>query len=288
MERRTFILFTAASVVVMTVLMVFPLVTAIYLSLHKILLRDLTTLEWVAFGNYREILGDPTFWTALRFTLIFVVIVVPSMMTIGLGIALLLDRIGRGRGVYVALLLLPFIVTPVVGASIYKDLFERGGLLAWLSKQLFDQAFVITSSNVKWLIVTNGVWVTTGFATVVFFAGLQTLPGERVEAAAIDGAGFWRNLWHIVLPHLSSLLVFVALITIMDMYRVFDSVFVFVQRRFPTAETLEVYGFNQALSSDIGRIGKGNAIAILNVIGIMVVLIPFLVSSYRKQVRERT
>lgn len=272
----------------MTILMVIPLGAAIYLSLHRVTLRDLDTLTWVGLGNYEEVLTDAEFWTSFRWTLIFVAIVVPAMMVIGLAVALLLDKVvGRARGVYVAALLLPFIVTPVVGSIMYRDLFERGGLIAWAWRQLTNEAFVVTASNVRWLIVIHAIWATAGFAMVVFFAGLQTLPHERVEAASIDGAGFWGKLWHIIIPHLGALIVFVALITIMDMYRVFDSVFVFAGARFPDAHTLEVYTFTQALSSGIGRVGKGNALAVLTVIGIMVVLIPFLRRSYKEQIEHR-
>jgi len=272
----------------MTVLMVFPLLTAIYLSLHRVTLRDLETLTWVGLGNYQEILTDPEFWSAFRWTVIFVAIVVPVMMIVGLTMALLLDKVvGRVRRVYVAALLLPFVVTPVVGALMYRDLFDRGGLLAWAWRSVTGEALVVTASNVKWLIVIHAVWATSAFAMVVFFAGLQTLPQERLEAAAIDGAGFWGRIWNIILPHLGSLVIFVALITIMDMYRVFDSVFVFAGQRFPNSLTLEVYTFNQALSNEIGRVGKGNALAVLTVIGIMVVLIPFLIRSYKQQIEDR-
>jgi len=126
------------------------------------------------------------------------------------------------------------------------------------------------------------------FAMITFFAGLQTLPEDRVEAASIDGAGYWRQLWHVTLPHLRVLILFVALISIMDAYRVYDSVFVFAGDRFTDAHTLQVYTVEVAVDPQIGRVGKGNAIGVLNVIGIFVVLIPFLVISYRDQIRERT
>lgn len=288
MRGRTFAAFATPSILMMTILMVFPLATAVYLSLHRITLRNLEEIEWVGLQNFREVLADPEFWVAFRWTVLFVAIVVPSMMIVGLSLAMLLDKVrGRMRGVYVAALLLPFVVTPVVGSLIYKDLFERGGLLSWLWRTVTDSALVITAGNVRWLIIFHAVWATTGFAMVVFFAGLQTLPPERVEAASIDGAGFWAQLRFVTLPHLRSLTSFVALITIMDMYRVFDSVFVFAGNRFPAAHTLEVYTYNQALSIQIGRVGKGNALALLTVLGVMVVLIPFLIKSYREQIEDR-
>ena len=232
MNRRTFWGFTVPSVIVMLALMVFPLITTVWLGFQKLLLRDLNNPQWVGFDNYSDVLSDPEFWSAFRFTMVFVAIVVPVTMLMGLGVALLLDRVGRGRGIYMAALLLPFIVTPVVGSLVYKDLFERGGLISWLWEVITDDAFAVDASNVKWLIIIQSIWYIMPFAMITFFAGLQTLPEERVEAAAIDGANFLRNLWHVILPHLRVLILFVGLITIMDAYRVYDQVFVWTGNRF--------------------------------------------------------
>lgn len=288
MERKTFWFFTVPSVAVMALLMVVPLATTVWLGFHRLLLRDLKNPTWIGLQNYTDLLTDPEFWTAFRWTMLFVAIVVPIQMVLGLAVALMLDRVVRGRSFYLAALLTPFIVTPVVGSLVYKDLFDRGGLIAWLWQVIFDDPFQITSGNVRYLIVIQAVWAVMPFAMITFFAGLQTLPGERLEAAAIDGAGFWRNLWHVILPHLRTLVLFVGLISVMDMYRIYDQVFVWTGNRFTDAHTLQVYNVRIATAFDIGRLGKGNAMAVLTVIGILVVLIPFLYRSYKDQISERT
>jgi multiple sugar transport system permease protein len=287
MDRKTFVGFVLPSVVVMSVLMIFPLVTTIFLSFNRIFLRDLSSREWVGFENYTDVLQDPDFWAAFRLTLIYVAIVVPAIVILGLAFANLLDRVKRGRGFYMAALLLPFIVTPVVSTLLVRDLFDRGGLVSWLWDVWTGDPFVINPGNVKWIIILHGIWSITPFAVIVFFAGMQTLPGERVEAADMDGAGFWAQQRFVVIPHLRSMIIFVLLITIMDTYRVFDSAFVFGQSVGESAWTLSVYTVQTALSAGIGRVGKGNAIAVLMIIGIFVVLIPFLRKSYQEQIAER-
>ncbi len=287
MDRKTFAGFTGLSVFIMAALMVFPLVTTVFLSFNRVFLRDLGTREWIGFENYTEVLTDPDFWAAFRLTMLFVVIVVPVHLVLGLSVANLLDRVTRARGLYMATLLLPFIVTPVVGTLLVRDLFDRGGLIAWLWDVFTDETFVITTDNVKWVLIIHGIWSITPFAIITFFAGMQTLPEERMEAAQMDGAGFWAKQLFVVIPHLKSLIVFVLLITIMDAYRVFDSSFVFGQSAGQAAHTLQMYNFDVALSSQIGRVGKGNAIAVITVIGIFVVLIPFLRKSYKEQIAER-
>lgn len=287
MERRTYLGFVMPSLVVMTVLMVVPFVTTVWLSLTDLNLRDLDSAPFIGLDNYTEIVQDPRFLSALRFTLIFVAVIVPAQIALGLAVALLLDRVTRGRGIYMAIFLLPFVATPVVGTLAFENLFSRGGLLAYVVEKITGEAFVISPSNVNYLILVQALWYTMPFVMITLFAGLQTLPQERVEAAQMDGARFWRTLWHVTLPHLRKLITFVVIIAIMDAYRVFDSVYVFAGNRFTESHSLAVYNYSVALDSKIGRLGKGNAIAILTVLGIFVVLLPFLVKSYKEQLEER-
>ena len=287
MDRRTFAGFTIPSVLIMVMLMAVPLITTVYLSLNRIFLRDLNDRQWIGFENYTEGLSDPAFWDAFKLTILFVAIVVPAHLVLGFGLATLLDRVKRGRSFYMAALLLPFIVTPVVGTLMVRDLFDRGGLLAWLWNLATGETFVIDAGNITWILILHGIWATTPFVVITLFAGMQTLPPERLEASEIDGAGFWAKQRFIVIPHLRSLIVFILLISIMDSYRVFDSSFVFGQSVGESANTLTVYNFEVAFRGQLGRVGKGNAVAVLTMIGMFVALIPFLRKSYAEQIAER-
>lgn len=287
MDRRTFAGFTIPSVLIMVMLMAVPLITTVYLSFNRIFLRDLNDRQWIGFENYTEVLSDPAFWDAFKLTILFVAMVVPAHLVLGFGLATLLDRVKRGRSFYMAALLLPFIVTPVVGTLMVRDLFDRGGLLAWLWNLATGETFVIDAGNITWILILHGIWATTPFVVITLFAGMQTLPPERLEASEIDGAGFWAKQRFIVIPHLRSLIVFILLISIMDSYRVFDSSFVFGQSVGESANTLTVYNFEVAFRGQLGRVGKGNAVAVLTMIGMFVALIPFLRKSYAEQIAER-
>ena len=287
MDRRTFAGFTIPSVFIMVMLMAVPLITTVYLSFNRIFLRDLNDRQWIGFENYTEVLSDPAFWDAFKLTILFVAVVVPVHLVLGFALATLLDRVERGRRFYMAALLLPFIVTPVVGTLMVRDLFDRGGLLAWLWNLATGETFVIDAGNITWILILHGIWATTPFVVITLFAGMQTLPPERLEASEIDGAGFWAKQRFIVIPHLRSLIVFILLISIMDSYRVFDSSFVFGQSVGESANTLTVYNFEVAFRGQLGRVGKGNAVAVLTMIGMFVALIPFLRKSYVEQIAER-
>ncbi|MCY4021796.1 MAG: sugar ABC transporter permease [Chloroflexi bacterium] len=285
MNKGSFAFFVGPSVFVMLALMTLPLLASIVLGLHFITFRNLDEPLWVGLRNYEEVLGDPEFWDSLEFTILFIIAAVPLRIVLGLMFALLLDQITRFRGLFIAAALVPFVMTPVVGTLIFRDMFDRGGPYWYWMQQLFDYRMFMNSTTVPILIVFHSIWTATPFAMIVLFAGLQTLPQESLEAARVDGATWLRQLWHIAIPHLRSLFVFIGLISIMDAYRVFDSVFVLTQQNpIYDAETIMYYNFQVALS--FGRLGKANAMSVLTVLGIFVVLIPFLVITYRDQVEE--
>lgn len=280
-------MFMSPSLIVMLMLMVFPLVTSVWLSMHFITFRNINTPVFVGFTNYIEVFGDLKFWSAFTFTLTFIVIAVPMQIFTGFLIAVLLDQVSkRIRGIFIAAFLMPFIVVPVVGTLMVKQLFESGGLVAWAFLEIVGARFILTEQSVKTLILLHALWAATPFPLIVFFAGLQTLPHELVEASMIDGATRLRQVRHIMIPHLRSLFIFIGLISIMDAYRVFDSVFVLTEQN-PVykAEVMMLYTFRTAMS--VQRLGKANAMSVITVILILVVLLPFLYRTYKEQIEER-
>ena len=111
MKRRTFLVFVSPSVAIMLLLMVLPLMTAIWLGFNRITFKNLATPQWVGLQNYIEVLSDPAFWASLRFTLLYIVITVPSEILIGFFIALLLDQVDA----------LPGRLYCGVAAALYRD-----------------------------------------------------------------------------------------------------------------------------------------------------------------------
>jgi multiple sugar transport system permease protein len=273
--------------IVMTLLMVIPIGMAIYFGMTFMTYNNITTPQFVGLRNYIDILQDPQFWQSFRFTVIYALFVVPATIIVGFTVALLLDQVGKvSRGIYMSLFLLPFIIVPIVGTLMFKQLFEPSGLFTYIYQTIFDTKFRYTEITVKVLIILYGIWYVAPFAFVVYFAGLQTLSQDQIEAASIDGASRWQKIRHIVLPHLRSLTILILLFSIMDTYRVFDSVFVLTELNpIFKADTVMTYTFQTA--TIVQRLGKANAMAILTVLGIMIVLIPNLIQAYREQMEER-
>ena len=287
MTRNTFYRFASPSMVIMTLLMVIPLFMAIWLGTNFMTFANINEPQFVGLQNYIDVLSDSRFWQSFRFTALYAAIVVPAIILVGFTVALLLDQVSSvTRGIYMTFFLLPFIIVPIVGTLMFKQLFEPSGLFTYLYQTILDTKFRYTEGTVKALIVLYGVWYVAPFAFVVYFAGLQTLSQSQLEAASIDGATRWQKLRHIVIPHVRSLTILILLFSIMDSYRVFDSVFVLSELNpIYKADTVMTYTFQTAIT--VQRLGKANAMAILTVVGIMIVLIPNLVQAYRQQMEER-
>lgn len=287
MKRRTFFEFSAPSIIIMTLLMVIPLFMAIWLGTQFMTFNNINDPQFVGLRNYTDVLGDNRFWQSFRFTLLYMAVVVPAQVVVGFIIALLLDQVsGLLRGFYLSVFLLPFIIVPIVGTLMFKQLFEPSGLLTWLYQTLLDTKFRYNETSVKSLILIHGVWYVTPFALVTYFAGLQTLSQDLLEAASIDGASRLQKIRNIIIPHVQSLTILILLISIMDAYRVFDSVFVLAESNpIYKADTVMTYTFQTAVT--VQRLGKANAMAVLTVVGVMIVLIPNLIQAYREQTRER-
>ncbi|MBV7338480.1 sugar ABC transporter permease [Chloroflexi bacterium TSY] len=287
MNRKTFFQFATPSIVLMILLMFIPLVMAIWLGTQFMTFNNINEPQFIGLRNYVDVLSDSRFWQSFRFTILYTVLVIPARLFIGFAVALLLDQLSKfTRGIYLSIFLLPFIIVPIVGTIMFKQLFEASGPITWLYQTLLDTRFRYNEMSVKTLIVIHGIWYVTPFALVTYFAGLQTLSQDLLEAASIDGANRWQKIRSIVIPHVRSLTIFILLFSIMDSYRIFDSVFVLSELNpIYKADTVMTYTFQTAIS--VQRLGKANAMSILTVVGILIVLIPNLIQSYREQIQER-
>ena len=221
------------------------------------------------------------FLEALKFTLIYIAATTPFILAGGLALALAVQRASaRVRGFLIAASLLPFIITPLVGALTIKWLFRDNGLVPHLLSGLGIQVFwMAQAGSARLLIVLYGIWHVLPFAFIVLYAGLQSVPQDSLEAARLDGASRWQQLRFVTLPHLMPLAVFVTLIHVMDAYRVFEPVLVLTQGAFTTSVQYLTY---QVLLEENNPF-KASAAAVLTVLGIAVLIFPLLRRTWREQ-----
>ncbi len=243
-------------------------------SYRNVLELDRVRSAW-AEGSWREFLAID-FWKALRFTLTFTFITLPIMLLTGIGIALAVDMATeRIKGQVIFVSLLPFIITPVIGALSIRWLFIGDGILTtllewWLARDIamFAQAWTI-----EILLLFYRVWHVAPFAFVVFYAGLQTLNQDSVESAIIDGASRWQRLRYVVVPHLMPLIVFLSIIHLMDSYRVFEEIVGFAAESYVISLQWITYDFLTPDDAGNRSISRASASSMLTIIGIVIILV---------------
>lgn len=225
--------------------------------------------------------ADNEFFGALKFTMIYTFTTLPFVLVIGFLLALAVNgATQRLRGMFITASLLPFIITPVVAALSIKWLFRDNGLVPYLLSQFGIQVFWMAQAwSARLLIIVYGIWHVVPFAFIVLYAGLQSVPQDALEAATIDGASRWQKLRYVTLPHLAPLIVFITLIHLMDAYRVFEPVIVLTQGAFTTSVQYLTYHILLLENNPY----KASAAAVLTLAGIVVLLIPLLVKTWREQ-----
>jgi len=228
--------------------------------------------------------GDPAdneFLGALKFTMIYTFATLPFVLLIGFLLALGVNNVTNNlKGMFITASLLPFIITPVVAALSIKWLFRDNGLVPYVLSNFGIEVFWMAQAwSARLLIIVYGIWHVVPFAFIVLYAGLQSVPQDALEAATIDGATRWQKLRYVTIPHLMPLFVFITLIHLMDAYRVFEPVIVLTQGAFTTSVQYLTYYILLLENNPY----KASAAAVLTLAGIVVLLIPLLVRTWREQ-----
>ena len=239
--------------------------------------------EAISSGRWLDILNID-FWKALRFTLTFTLVTLPLVVLFGLCIALAVNNAVRTiRGPIIFVSLLPFIITPVIGALSIRWLFIGDGIMTaflewWLER---DIAMFAQGWTIEVLMLFYRVWHVAPFAFVVFYAGLQTVDMDTLESAIIDGASRWQRLRYVVVPHLMPLIVFVSLIHLMDAYRVFEEIVGFSSQAHRISLQWLTYDFLRPDDTGNRAVSRASASAMLTMVGIVILLVPLLRRTWR-------
>ncbi len=235
----------APTVAVLLALSIYPLLYAIRVAFQN------ESSSWT-FANFTRLASDSFFLSALWHTLIYATVALTFEFLLGLGLALLLDRPLRGRGVFRAILLVPMMLPPVVVGVVWRlmlnaDFGAVNGTLK--SVGINTEALTWTASPLLALmsVIAVDIWQWTPFMFLVLLAGLQAIPQEPYEAAMIDGANWWQTFLHVTLPMLRPAILIALLLRTMDLLRVFDQIFILTEGGpgFAT-ETVSLYIYRSA------------------------------------------
>ena len=219
------------------------------------------------------------FWKAFRFTISFCLITLPLVIFLGLLIALTVNNLTRSiKGPVIFISLLPFIITPIIGALAIRWLFVGEGILTALLEYLMqkDIAMFANAWTLELLMIIYRVWHVAPFAFIVFYAGLQTVNKEILESAVIDGANRFERLRYIIIPHLMPLIIFVSLIHLMDSYRVFEEIVAFSSQAYVISLQWLTYDFLIPDETGNRLINRASTSAMLTMVGVSIIITPLL------------
>ncbi len=224
------------------------------------------------------------FYKALSFTLVYTALVTPLAMILGFAVALGVNTIPKvWKGPVIFLSLLPYIVTPLIGSLILFWMINSDGVIGATLQWLFDdpELSLKASPALTWVtLIVYCIWHMAPFPFVVFYAGLQTLPQDTLESAMIDGANRWERIRYVVMPHLVPLATFVGLVLMMDNFRVFEPIIGFSAEANATSLSWSIYN---DLNGQVDPLfGSAAATSILTMLGVIVLLMPVLIRTWRE------
>jgi putative chitobiose transport system permease protein len=229
MQSLTPYLFLAPALIVLALTVFWPALQAFYLSFTRFEYDLTQPPAWVGFANFQKLWRDPVFWKTLGNTVLYLVCVVPLLVTLSLGLAILVNQNLKGIRWFRTAYYTPVVISMVVAGIAWKWLYASNGLL--------NQGLQILgfSEGIPWLtspdlslfsVMAVTVWKGLGYYMVIYLAGLQGIPADLYEAAAIDGSDGLQRHWDITIPLMRPYLFLVAVISSISATKVFEEIFI--------------------------------------------------------------
>jgi len=254
----------------------YPLGKTIYQSFTDQEFLGTEPTKWIGLQNYRDLWHDTDFrhsvWVTIRFTLI----TVAFEFVLGLIIALVVNSSFKGRGAMRAVMLVPWAIPTVVAAQMWKWMLDD---TFGVVNSLGEKAHLVSKSNpTSWLtdhplasVAAVDIWKTTPFVALLLLAGLQVIPGDLYEAAAVDGANRLQQFWRITLPLLLPAILVTLIFRTLDALRVFDVFYVFFGNR-PDTQSMAVYDQSTIVGDGLVGYGAAISVAIFLIISLFVII----------------
>jgi multiple sugar transport system permease protein len=247
--ERHFKAFTLGpAIFVLLLIGLFPLVYSLLVSFQNITMSEQNT-SFSGFIHYARLFQDTRLWQAVLHTAIFTLIALPIELVLGLMMAqLFLDRM-PGRQIFVALLVLPTVVSPIVAGATWSLMFDNrfgpiNQIVGWFAGQPMPLLWTIKPTLVYPAILVCEVWQWTPFMFLILLAALSNVDQSQLEAAEIDGAGFWRTFFKVVLPAIWPVMAVAIFIRALDLARLFDIIWALTRGGPGTmTETISIYSY---------------------------------------------
>jgi len=271
----------APTVLVFCAVIVYPLISAIYLSFFSIYTPTMEG-EWVGLDNFTQLLGTDEFWRSLVNTLIWTVGTLTLQIVFGVLVALMLHQNMVFRALARSLVLFPYFLSTVVAVLVWRWLFNDlygilNHMLMWTGILDMPADWLGTMPNAMLSLIFVGAWKYFPFVVIAVLARLQTIPDELYEAARIDGAGAFSRFFDVTLPQLKGVLVVIVLLRAIWDFKEFDLVYLLTGGGpVISTQTLPLMVYKEAFS--LNQMGAASAVAVL----MMLVMLSFMIVYLRK------
>ncbi|MFN8221730.1 MAG: sugar ABC transporter permease [Gaiellales bacterium] len=231
-RRRTAgAVFIAPAVAFFSLFLLFPVLAVVGLAFAHWTGFNLHQIVWAGTDNFRLLWSDEIFHQSLVHTIVFVAFTTVALNVVGFAVAMLINSRVRGSGYLRLAVFLPLALSPVLTAILWQQILGPYG---------FVNQFVVTTMHWRtqpigflgdpdlalWTVILAAIWQYAGYNTLLYYAGLQGLPHERMEAASIDGAGAWSRIRYVVIPYLRPVIAIAIVLNLIGGWKVFDLVYV--------------------------------------------------------------
>ncbi len=232
-QRLTPYLFLLPALLILGLTVFLPAMQAFYLSFTRYEYDLTQPPQWIGLANFKRLWGDRVFWKTLQNTVLYLIGVVPILVTFPLAIAILVNQKLRGMNWFRAAFYTPVVISMVVAGIAWRWLYAENGLLNQIIKSVFS-----VKEGIGWLtsprfalfsVMAVTIWKGLGYYMVIYLAGLQAIPADLYEAAAIDGSDGVSKHWDITVPLMKPYIVLVAVISAISATKVFEEIYIMTQ-----------------------------------------------------------
>jgi len=288
MPKVSLFLFLLPSLALICAFGIYPIVYNIFLSLKDVNLISYIrgTAQNVGLANYREVLDDPLFWKALFNTVIFTLLSIVLQMSIGFLLALLFYREFPLKGLFQALVMIPWVMPIMVSGSFFRWFLSDNGFLnnfltalGWIKEPI---RWITTEKMAIYSLTAVNVWLGIPFNFILLYTGIQQIPEELYESADIDGAASWHKVMYITLPMLKPVIVATFILGCILTFKVFDLVWI-VTKGGPGGASHLLSTLSYSLAFDRFKFGKSTAVLVL----MQIIVVLFISLSNRIRWEER-
>lgn len=253
-QRLTPYLFLLPALLILGLTVFLPALQAFYLSFTRYEYDLTQPPQWIGLANFQRLWGDRVFWKTLQNTVLYLIGVVPILVTAPLAIAILVNKKLRGMNWFRAAFYTPVVISMVVAGIAWRWLYAENGLLNQIIQSVFAG-----KEGIGWLtspqfalfsVMAVTVWKGLGYYMVIYLAGLQAIPADLYEAAAIDGSDGISKHWDITVPLMKPYIVLVAVISAISATKVFEEIYIMTQGGpLNSSKTIVYYLYEQAFQN---------------------------------------